>query len=117
MPTHIATPVGFALLGCAALADPPSGGSNPDAPTPTIHFDPPPNDGYVAPVVHIKIGYADPAAARDDIVVAQGSLSSRDLSDLAQHTATDALRRRLVDAMVWLDGDGVVTVAPSTALE
>lgn len=110
------------LASCLVIACSPDlpiprgeGGASPDL---EMFLEPEGAEPNAAPlVVHLRL--AGPAALETDpsqVVLAQGSLTERNLVDVSEGFVTDALARRLVQATVFAKG-GDLVVIPHVALE
>jgi hypothetical protein len=81
-----------------------------------VRFDPPADNGRIAPAVHVELELAAGVAA-DDLGLFGGSLSRRDLQLIAAGQASAALLARRVPALVWAGGEpGRARLAPTERL-
>lgn len=81
-----------------------------------LGFDPPPVDGLVDPVVHLRIEGAAKSIDPEEVWLVRGAVSSSQLRALARGEPSKTLTEHRVPARAFPDGDDVV-VAADVALD
>lgn len=101
---------------CVQLTDLSDRGDAPPAAAIAVQCDPAAAEDVIAPVVYFRLARSDGPLIPEDVVLAKGELTERELTSLATGQASITLRRRLLPAEMWTGLAGEIVVAPHAEL-
>lgn len=110
---RISTPLIGGLLGASCFSGPDNPTPRASSPPPRISFHPYVGSNAAAPATRINL---TPAPTAEEIALARGKLSSRELRDLQTGSESSALQKRLIPFLAWSDGRSL-QIAPQVWME